>query len=417
MSQKVKNIKISDLVLWTENPRDPIDESASDQDIIDRALNSSSNKWSFQKLAKEMGDHYDFSELPTVVYKNKKPVVYDGNRRVALGKIKHGLVKVPPNMELKLPEIPHEIPCNICSEAVAIKNIYRKHSNSGSWQPLERDMFLNKFMKEKKTEFLLLDENTGLISNNKELNKVFVRDEIFNKENLLRLGFSFNKDKLYSVHSEVESNKVLEDIIKKITSKVISTRKNRGKVIEVLEPATKKLLDDNRKNKSVPFNISYNQPNLKVSAANATSKKHTPRTRRAEETIFDKKLYLISGDVSDLYRDIVDLYEFYTKNKKTLSKSFPALIRMSLRLLCETASNDKGLKLDAFIKNNFSDAKSKLSKDQKTTLSTQNVDENSSIRLLQAGAHNYTSSNNLAQTLALSIIIGEILTNTHGKDN
>ena len=37
MDQKVELINIADLVLWTENPRDPIDVNASDQDIVDKA--------------------------------------------------------------------------------------------------------------------------------------------------------------------------------------------------------------------------------------------------------------------------------------------------------------------------------------------------------------------------------------------
>jgi hypothetical protein len=72
MEQEVRLIDIKELVLWTENPRDPIDENAADQDIVDRALEDVLNKWSLGKLAKEMGDYYDFSELPTVVYHNKK---------------------------------------------------------------------------------------------------------------------------------------------------------------------------------------------------------------------------------------------------------------------------------------------------------------------------------------------------------
>ena len=92
MNQEIKYIKIQDLVLWTENPRDPIDKNATDQSIVDRALRDTSSKWSLAKLAKGMGDHYDLSELPTVVFHNKKPIVYDGNRRIILGKIKHKLV-------------------------------------------------------------------------------------------------------------------------------------------------------------------------------------------------------------------------------------------------------------------------------------------------------------------------------------
>ena len=34
MEQTIKYIAISDLVLWTENPRDPIDVDATDQDVV-----------------------------------------------------------------------------------------------------------------------------------------------------------------------------------------------------------------------------------------------------------------------------------------------------------------------------------------------------------------------------------------------
>ena len=44
MDQEVKYISIQDLVLWTENPRDPIDENATDQDIVNRALIDNSDR-------------------------------------------------------------------------------------------------------------------------------------------------------------------------------------------------------------------------------------------------------------------------------------------------------------------------------------------------------------------------------------
>ena len=40
MTQNIEYIKIQDLVLWTENPRDPINKDAEDQEIADRAMNS-----------------------------------------------------------------------------------------------------------------------------------------------------------------------------------------------------------------------------------------------------------------------------------------------------------------------------------------------------------------------------------------
>ncbi|MDQ6959497.1 MAG: hypothetical protein Q9M27_00585, partial [Mariprofundaceae bacterium] len=189
MDQEVKLISIKDLVLWTENPRDPIDENAVDQDIVDRAIDDGLQKWSLVKLAKEMGDYYDFSELPTVVYHNGKPVVYDGNRRIVLGKIKHGLVNVNGGTNIQIPEFPDTIPCNVCTKSIALNNVYRKHSDTGSWQPLERDIFLYKFMGKGKSLFLAIDEETGIISANPHLNQRFVKEEIFKEETLKAMGF------------------------------------------------------------------------------------------------------------------------------------------------------------------------------------------------------------------------------------
>ena len=131
MSQEIKYIKIKDLVLWTENPRDPISPDASDQDVVNRALLNSDGTWDIEKLAKNMGEFYDFSELPTVVYEDGKPIVYDGNRRIILGKIYHGFVGSNTKID-SLPEFPSEIPCNVCDKKTALKSILRKHGDSGS---------------------------------------------------------------------------------------------------------------------------------------------------------------------------------------------------------------------------------------------------------------------------------------------
>ena len=257
MDQEVKYINIKELVLWTENPRDPIDENATDQDIVDRAINDSSGKWTLEKLAKEMGEYYDFSELPTVVYHGNKPVVYDGNRRIILGKIKHGFVTTPNESKIQIPDFPVEIPCNVCAEEIALKNVYRKHSDTGSWQPLERDIFLHKFMNQKKSPFLILEETTGIISKNPHLNKRFVKEEIFNEEILKSMGFFFKDDVLYSIHNNQEGYSILSDISQKIEAEDITTRKNRRKVIEVLEPSSQQLIDQNGKNKAHISHIAF----------------------------------------------------------------------------------------------------------------------------------------------------------------
>lgn len=412
MEQEVKYINIKDLVLWTENPRDPIDANASDQDIVDRALDDGLLKWTLPKLAKEMGDYYDFSELPTVVYHGKKPVVYDGNRRIILGKIKHGLVTVPSGTRIRIPDFPEEIPCNVCSKKIALNNVLRKHGNSGSWKPLERDLFLHKFLGEEKSSFLILEEDTGIISTNPHLNQGFVRDEIFKDSMMQKLGFSINNGKLNSVHSNEEAFVLLSDISNKVKTKIIDTRRKRGKIIEVLDPSSQQLIDQNKNNKSHLSKIKFDSQK-EVNKPLRQSK----RTPKSNSDFFGGKLYLRMGEASNLYRDIVDLYQFYLSKKHELSQTFPGLIRMSLRLLCETAAKeDNNKKFENYLKGHFSTAKKDLDKDIKTTLSNHNVNENSIVQLLHTGAHNYQSSNNLEQTIAISIIIGSILTISHGKE-
>src|SRR5690606_12538141 len=104
-----------------------------------------------------------------------------------------------------------------------------------SWHPLERDLFLHKFMGEKKSTFLILDEDTGIIRANPYLNQRFVKEEIFRDDVLGTLGFTVKDGHLHTVHSKPQSRVILTDIAKKVETKKISTRNNRGKVIEVLD--------------------------------------------------------------------------------------------------------------------------------------------------------------------------------------
>ena len=246
MNQQIKEIDINDLVLWTENPRDPIDKNATDQEVVDHAIDDNMSKWNLSKLAKEMRGYYDFSELPTVVYHGDKPIVYDGNRRMILAKIKHGLVNVKDADKLDIPQFPKKIPCNVCSEDIALKNVFRKHGDSGSWSPLDRDIFIHKYLKQPKSIFLKLEENTGLISKNSHLNVGFVKKEIFNSDKLDELGFEFEDDNLKSKHSKAEAQKIFSDISNKIFSKTISTRNARGDVYGVLEKENRDLVEKNK---------------------------------------------------------------------------------------------------------------------------------------------------------------------------
>ena len=82
--QEIQTIKVKDLHLWSENPRDPVDPTSSDFDIIKRAVDENPKEWNIDRIVKEMGNHYDFSEIPTVVFIDEKPIIFDGNRRIAV---------------------------------------------------------------------------------------------------------------------------------------------------------------------------------------------------------------------------------------------------------------------------------------------------------------------------------------------
>ena len=53
--QVIITIPLSKLRLWTENPRDPVDNSLSDSEIIQRAIANDSNNWNLDSLIYQMG--------------------------------------------------------------------------------------------------------------------------------------------------------------------------------------------------------------------------------------------------------------------------------------------------------------------------------------------------------------------------
>ncbi len=418
MSQEIEYIAVKDLVLWTENPRDPIDESATDQDVVDRAISDPSNKWELGKFAKQMGEYYDYSELPIVVYKNKKPIVYDGNRRIVLAKVKLGYCRVE-NLAGDLPEVDEKIPCNVCSEDIALKSIYRKHYLVGNtWGQLERDIFANKFLNEPKSKFQIFDECTGgYVSNNAAINQRFVREEVLTDTILSDMGFLFDDERLLTRHSDEEVHVLLNDLLSKITNKEITTRKNRGKPLLTLDQRSKDIISSNKDKEAHPY---LKEPDVerkieKSPESKPTSMRKTPVTRKSGIVLFGYKLILKQGSVNNLYRDLSALYSIVDGDRQ-FSGDIYALFRMGLRLLCETASKEDGFSdIADYLKKYFAKAKKTLSQDIKTFLAANNVKEETLPQLLHTGAHNYLSSISKDQALAISIMLGAILTQSHGK--
>jgi len=413
--QEIKNLKVSELRLWSENPRDPIATNSSDFDIIKRAIDENPNDWNLDKMVREMGHHYDFSEIPTVVYLGGVPVVFDGNRRVAVLKYLQdkvlyssltGKLFLNSDNSKELREL-LQIPCNVCDKDTALTNIERKHISNGSWGTLQREYFLHRHRGQPKSLFLILEEQTKLISTHPSLNQGFVKDEVFNEKNLKEIGFGLRGEQLVSNYDDDGQKKVLEQASSLVESKDITTRKNRGSLKQTL-------LQKYPESKGTLTNFDSNKKVEVVDHEFVPIVRRTPRANEQEPILFGKHLSLKAGETNNLYRDITDLYSYYRDNKTTLSKSFCALIRMSLRLIVESATVGK---IDDYVKHNFETAKSRLTADQKTTLSTQEADTAAKlIKLLQVGAHKYTASANMEQTMAISIIIGTILETTHSKN-
>lgn len=223
--QKVKELSISRLVLWSENPRDPLPDRKIGREndrIIRRAIEDVDKSWKLLSLLKTMGEMYDSSDLPIVVMKDGYPIVYDGNRRVILAMIKHNekyLKLLPSSARRKLEgfDVDKKLYCDVCTEATALKLIIRKHADSGSWKPIQQGLFRMRYMGESPSILLQINSLTdGAIEKSKMLNQRFVEEEVFTRSHLESLGISIEGDSIMSAYTKDELVSILRDIFKLI---------------------------------------------------------------------------------------------------------------------------------------------------------------------------------------------------------
>ena len=201
--QYIKNIQINDLVFWKDNPRDKIPENLTDREIAYRAIHEKeSSKWGLKRLFENMKakKRYDQSALPTVVYEHNIPIVYDGNKRVLIGKLIHKYIEIENCPDFSNFDFPQNIPCNICDRQTALEYVYINNIQSRSLGQIERDIFAHKYLNKNQTLWMTLDNATHIISNNPKLNQRFVRDEVFQESTLRRMGFSDSEGVLMSCH-------------------------------------------------------------------------------------------------------------------------------------------------------------------------------------------------------------------------
>lgn len=441
--QEVKRFSISRLVLWSENPRDPLPDRKSVKEndrIIRRAIKDIDESWKLSSLLNQMGDAYDFSEIPTVVVKDGHPIVYDGNRRVILAIIRHTpkyLSLLPPVTRKKLEkfEVPTKLYCNVCPERKALKFIVRKHSKSGSWKPIQQGLFRMRYIDQAPSALLLFNSLTGgAIERSDVLNQGFVETQVFKKGHLESLGISVEKDCIKSPYTTEELQSIITDIFEKIKIKKINTRKRPrvGDLPGLLSNEVQALCSSKKDQPRVytekytpidPAPIEEGEREEKASSP----KKRTPRNKLYETPLFGGSLSLKEGPVNNLYREIEALDKLITKNVgKGLSEDAHIVTRMALRLLCETAWKElKMHNLEEYLKEYFDVAKARLCKAEKTLLSKNISDEDPKplethkqlLSWLQDSAHTYDeSTRNYKQTVAMSVLVGAILSCSHGKE-
>jgi hypothetical protein len=448
--QKVKELSISRLVLWSENPRDPLPDRKIGREndrIIRRAIEDVDKSWKLLSLLKTMGEMYDSSDLPIVVMKDGHPIVYDGNRRVILAMIKHNekyLKLLPSSARRKLEgfDVDKKLYCDVCTEATALKLIMRKHADSGSWKPIQQGLFRMKYMEESPSILLLINSLTdGAIESSQMLNQRFVEEEVFTKSRLESLGISVEGDSIKSAYTKDELVGILRDIFKLIEEGNISTR-NRpalGKLPSSLSERSQALCSSKKDQPRV-----YTEKYVPIEPApieeGAREEKTVPkkRTRRVEEDetpLFGKVLCLRSGSVNNLYKEIEELDLLISKSikkseknksqRKGVTVNAHVVTRMALRLLCETALKDLGMnKLAEYLSEYFEEARKSLSGKERKFLShnLSKVDPKAAhnheqlLSLLQDSAHTYDeSTRDYKNTIAMSVLVGAILSCSHGK--
>lgn len=429
MSQQIKHIAVKDLSLWTENPRDPINEQASDLEIIKRAIKDDRKKWDLPSLLKEMGDHYDLSELPTVVVRNGKNVVFDGNRRVAVLKylqnknvyneVSNGRLYLTGTEPQEMIDL-IKIPCNVCDEETALVNIERKHIKNGSWNQLEIDYFLFNHRNQKKSLFILFDEATSLIRSNPKMNQEIVKKNILTRTKLNDIGFEFDENgNMRSMYDDETAMKILNKLVELRNNGTIDSRDGDYGKYQVKEP----LLDiEEFKDKIQKFNdASSSKMNLENTANTQDAPKVYRRGRQTavEEVFFGRKLNLDNIKIQNLYAAIDDIYNQFN-NKKYFESKLP-ILGMSLRLILDISSREHfGIDEDSAYKILLKCAKKDMAinKEDKNFLALTNswLDEKENMDgILSKYAHGNISPDK-GNLINQSIIVGDILEFYFGKD-
>lgn len=418
MKHQEQTIKVTDIHMDQENPRFPPVESQ--REAIDAVLLDQG-----EKIATLALDIYQYGLNPStklIVFKDGSRFIDgDGNRRLTALKIletpslANGSPKVRKKIDaiLKRPGVvPTEVGCVVFSDRDAARHwISINHGGEQdgrgqiTWNAEQKDRFERK--PSIGLEALDLLAHKGLITadDKSRINKSTL-DRLLSYKGV-KSDLSISKKGDHFAFGKVDHlQKAVLNLRGKAVDAVYTSSKGKQFLQEAIA-SSGAVSADNGANSTDTFGT---QP--------AGSPGQGSRSRRINKPgipVFGGKLSLNLGHVNNLYRDVESLHDFYQTEKAHLSADFIVIIRMSLRMLAETAAKDMNKELKDYLIEHFDTAKKSLNQNAKTTLSNQSVSKESIIKLFHTGAHDYHSSKNVEQALALSIILGAMLTISHGK--
>lgn len=437
-------VDVATLELDLQNPRLP--KHVRDQNDITQVRNYLLDKEDVLRIARNIANNgYHRSAVAIVCRENGRTIVLDGNRRLAACQLLlkpelapnardkkelEELNKITNKQELKNVKI-----TVAPSRKEAEKEIWDIHVNQllKPWQVLQKLRMYRNLIDSGEYDIDSASSEYGVTPTlfKKELEKLFFYEQILeqirtdkDEEELLKSGFN----KIDRLILSTNGKKLLDYSTNNKGDITFTNRNESDKKLKLLVPyitdphkvpaqATQDWLVENVFAKIDPsFSVTKKSTEVEKKKAAPPSPRRTAREKNKSQVLFGQDLVLKKGDTNNIYMDVLDLYEFYSKNTDRLSKNFPALIRMSLRLLIESATpKTKGIA--DYVNANYEDAKKQLTQDQKTTLANNSISNAKSlIQLLQSGAHNYANSANFEQTVGMSIIIGAMLNITHAKN-
>lgn len=409
MTYEDKILNVSELFLDEKNPR--FQEVTSQRDAIKAMLEEQGEK--ITNLAMDIYSNGLNPSSRLIVFKERGRFTDgDGNRRLTALKILEtpSLADSVPRIKKKIQQIlatkgtvPTEVSCVVFKERDKARRwIENNHDGEQEgrglvrWNPEQKDRFRGKPSIGLAALDYLLKNNDITEDDRSRINKSTLDRLLEFKDSKTTLSISRDGDQFTFGDREGLKRSVLGLRDQKV-DRVYTAAKGKDYLSEVLSDGDE--------------NSSTNDTKKDQSSGKARSR----RTKGQGLVPFGGGLSLEVGAVNNLYRDIESLFYHFARNRRSFTESFIVLFRMALRVLAETAAKGVNKNLQSYLRDGFDAAKKALDQDAKTTLANQGIRKETVVQLFQTGAHDYHNSKNEEQALALSIILGKILSDSHGK--